>query len=558
MNSVELAYTDRPGSCLIYEKNITGPGSYRFFCPKKFGKIFIHLVASIVGMDHAIELESDNESSSSASYPTPSKIRGLSDKREGQRQSNEKKQSITRNFQSRNGEVNSRFIAGKSAFSLPSEVRAIPKLEGLRSKILVELQDKGGSKAAVTPSPKPPTSPGYFGFSRSSNVSSISGLPAENVIQNYIVKSAPKRIPTVAPEPRQNFAANPLAPKIDNFGEHHSQGRHLHQLSMTSLSKQDDKGVRGSDISAWNHVKRKQRLAQQRAFTRKNDNPFTFYQHDPNDAESYLESLSSERNDKSSIIPPRELDALRINSNSSRKPYVTHRSLLGRFSEKRRRGASQHETLTNLDLLRMKAAEHEAYSQLSAQPPLRHSLNQATPLSTTFAGISPAEYDRRNGNVMASTRSFNENDSFSVMYGSHLAPQFPSHGITPNSSFPGDWCARAPSTRQQTRDDSLQSWDNPNLHVMQGCHSALNMFPIEDPGTPFLEHYGHALHDEQFYHRSFDEMNPSSWIASDSASKYDDVPNRWSHHTPQTHDTFVDWTNLPIGAKDEDFSKAFL
>jgi len=46
-----VAYTDRPGGCLLYQKNISSPASYEVACPPKFGKISIHLIASMVGLD---------------------------------------------------------------------------------------------------------------------------------------------------------------------------------------------------------------------------------------------------------------------------------------------------------------------------------------------------------------------------------------------------------------------------------------------------------------------------------------------------------------------------
>ena len=44
-------YTDRPGSCLFFQSNIAGVGEYRIPVPLKYGKVFVHLVASMVGLD---------------------------------------------------------------------------------------------------------------------------------------------------------------------------------------------------------------------------------------------------------------------------------------------------------------------------------------------------------------------------------------------------------------------------------------------------------------------------------------------------------------------------
>lgn len=46
-----LVYTDQPGGCLVYRRNISSPGVFKANTPPKFGKIEVHLVASLVGLD---------------------------------------------------------------------------------------------------------------------------------------------------------------------------------------------------------------------------------------------------------------------------------------------------------------------------------------------------------------------------------------------------------------------------------------------------------------------------------------------------------------------------
>lgn len=46
-----LAYTDRPGGCLIYRRNVSSPGCYKAQVPKTFGAVTFHLIASLVGLD---------------------------------------------------------------------------------------------------------------------------------------------------------------------------------------------------------------------------------------------------------------------------------------------------------------------------------------------------------------------------------------------------------------------------------------------------------------------------------------------------------------------------
>jgi ATP-dependent DNA helicase HFM1/MER3 len=46
-----VVYTDRPGGSLVVQPNITSIGEYRLPCPPTFGKVFVHLIASMVGLD---------------------------------------------------------------------------------------------------------------------------------------------------------------------------------------------------------------------------------------------------------------------------------------------------------------------------------------------------------------------------------------------------------------------------------------------------------------------------------------------------------------------------
>jgi hypothetical protein len=44
-------YTDRPGNSLFYQPNISKSGEHVFPCPPSFGKVWIHIVANMVGLD---------------------------------------------------------------------------------------------------------------------------------------------------------------------------------------------------------------------------------------------------------------------------------------------------------------------------------------------------------------------------------------------------------------------------------------------------------------------------------------------------------------------------
>jgi ATP-dependent DNA helicase HFM1/MER3 len=46
-----IAYTASPGSCMMHKENITNATTYTEPLPQKFGKITVHLVASVIGLD---------------------------------------------------------------------------------------------------------------------------------------------------------------------------------------------------------------------------------------------------------------------------------------------------------------------------------------------------------------------------------------------------------------------------------------------------------------------------------------------------------------------------
>jgi ATP-dependent DNA helicase HFM1/MER3 len=67
-----IVSTDRPGGCLIYQKNISSPGTYKVASPATFGKITMQLVASMVGLDGTyIVLTAKIPGAQSFSLPIP-------------------------------------------------------------------------------------------------------------------------------------------------------------------------------------------------------------------------------------------------------------------------------------------------------------------------------------------------------------------------------------------------------------------------------------------------------------------------------------------------------
>jgi hypothetical protein len=147
---------------------------------------------------------------------------------------------------------------------------------------------------------------------------------------------------------------------------------------------------------SWKQAKREQQRSQQRAFTQKRDNPFSLYKHDPNDAESYLDGLSSrntELSPQSSVIPSEGLQALARAYQVPRQarggiPFHQQRPAAGQ----RGRRQVPEGRLSERDLLAQKAAEQNEYAIMPSMQALRATMS---PFATQdlYSDRSPA-FDR--------------------------------------------------------------------------------------------------------------------------------------------------------------------
>lgn len=111
--------------------------------------------------------------------------------------------------------------------------------------------------------------------------------------------------------------------------------------------------------NVWNATRRKQQRNQQRAFVSRRDNPFAFFQHDPNDAETFLDGLSHATNEKS-VIPPEALQNMpqqRVQCIPSSRPRYW-----GSYQRSKRNRSQFQERISNQELLRLKAAEATSYA----------------------------------------------------------------------------------------------------------------------------------------------------------------------------------------------------
>lgn len=150
----------------------------------------------------------------------------------------------------------------------------------------------------------------------------------------------------------------------------HSIPSHDRNLQTTGLHAPHSNRIRAGSSPVpsirslgWKRARLLQQKQQQRAFVRKKDNPFTLYNHDPNDSESFLDALSTQNRSKvaKSIIPPH---APRNAGGSGFHPGNTQRHWSKSLAAFRKKKASQ-----NRELDHAMSSPFGQYQQLQQSPP---------------------------------------------------------------------------------------------------------------------------------------------------------------------------------------------
>jgi hypothetical protein len=380
-----MAYTDQPGSCLFFQEDITGSGSYRFKCPSSFGKIYIHLVASMIGLDDTVELKGNLEIQPSSFTQSSVGISQLALEKatDSQKQPSQSQSDIRQVFKSsvktvadprlpcaRGGKSNKSGFKARHGRN-PAPASAMTAHSDLRRNDIIPL------RASVTPSPKVMNYP--------KNITSASTTPTNPKATSEMCQEFdtsfrtgnsvahgdyhPTRTSKETPEiPRLLLVERRPGPlgggsKAKHAESRSNQDRPLRSVENIVLSSAEKRGLVAN--TSWNQQRRKQQKQQGRAFNQKKDNPFASYQHDPNDAESHLESLCLDTGKGEKIIPAVELNALLRSSNRNPRPLValsSRSNQKGRSNQRRRRTFSPHRHVTERDLLRLKADEQDAYA----------------------------------------------------------------------------------------------------------------------------------------------------------------------------------------------------
>jgi len=351
VNYILIVYFDRPGGLLMYRRNIHGEGTHRVSCPKAFGKISIHLVANLVGLDEEVFLEGDSPISVESSS-NKNKQASLLDSKVIKKQ----RSGTTKTAFSEVANASLNVVDSKRTLSKKQVVTPSPKTLSVDISNL-EKDQRGtihhGSQPVdvsgkLSPSTyNPPTKNSYLsnckiGVTRTSSIEKSVDIKARNF--------------PIQCTPRKDTATVKLVTSLQN--------------------KPKDKNFSNSFkcSNSWNQKRDQYKNLQKKASgnSPKASNPFSSFKFDPNKAEAQLERLSrncTERGGIESVIPANinmSSYSSRVRSSEYRSglkgtPFLRTPSRPGMANSliRRRRGRPDHPRST--DILHVKANEQNMY-----------------------------------------------------------------------------------------------------------------------------------------------------------------------------------------------------
>jgi len=284
-----VGYIDKPGGCIFYQRNVTQPATYKAKLPESFGKISVHLVASLVGLD-------------------------------GTKHNTRKHPS---HFFSEKIE-----LAGNESVLLTRKNVSSTKTTGQHARI----RNAGNrTKIRVTPSPKlsdtREEAPQFFPPRQQERPAPLSSIVPETQVQQRSARQSNKTSPfmravasrrpelqrDIVRETDQWTGDEPVASERRVPQQFTQQRARQHQAPFSPHQSGASRGdssyytrpsldLNGDQTSSkWRKNKFIQQKSQQRAFVSKKDNPFSAFKHDPNDVEARLSHLSKQN--ETGIIP---------------------------------------------------------------------------------------------------------------------------------------------------------------------------------------------------------------------------------------------------------------
>jgi hypothetical protein len=354
---------------LFFQEGITSTGSYRFCCPRNFGKLFIHLVASVVGLDETCVLDGNSQVHTST-FRASSKVQTRNSKLSQKAKPQEKAKTTCH---IRNANPKLRHIPKST-----SKSRETFRVPTLKQHISNGSRQQGDAVNRSNPSTTLP----FFTEEGVEKRAAITPQTQRTQMQKATAKGHPSLSPqSIPPVTGVVDCTETWAMTMGGFAQQSSTSQQTSFQSLNSArpaayvsplvhqmhpaSKSIGPSKKRDHTGSWNQTKRKQQRSQQRAFASKKDNPFAYFQHDPNDAESFLAGLSTQSSVQSSIIPQAKLQELHRNNHSGVRPSYRSqpRRTFNRPPDRKRRNFGGRPQVSNQELLRMKAEESQAHVQ---------------------------------------------------------------------------------------------------------------------------------------------------------------------------------------------------
>ncbi|CAB9503061.1 DExH-box ATP-dependent RNA helicase DExH17 [Seminavis robusta] len=515
-----IAYTDRPGGCLIFLENVFKPDVLLLRCPSSFGLVVIQLIASMVGFDEKVEVRGNN-SINPCSYTTH-KSKGIAPVFD--RQPKAKRQSTIRNLMSSTGNKSQQSKSKPSASSrkdpsidlgtdakrrrlmdnadhsystqrtsshlaigpqrqpspqaeeTPQLVNPNPARANMSGQTIETANVNGWAHQPMQPKARSDSHPGappnesptisppmdqtsqIFSrhpgappgattrisppmgqtsqhFSRQARTPNVSSMPASAAsmhrpgmnatAQRRSVQDRPSRRLTQSPfpngpsmtahPPNGPSQATPLYPQANTRSPASqtrrggTQARRVSQASSAGIrpsqSPHASQSISSRQSNSWRKEKRQQVNSQERAFTKKNLNPFKIFSHDPNDAEGFLDNLNNNNeNRENSLIPQQEREVMRRESALQRPNGLIPQRFTSE-PRRRRQGRKFQENISEQELLARKNEETNAFFSDTARrsmpsrrvspipPPRLHQQNLMAPPSRTPGNLSVVTTD---------------------------------------------------------------------------------------------------------------------------------------------------------------------
>lgn len=290
-----IAYTNKPGGCLFYKRDISSPETFKIDTPPKFGKITAVLLASLVGLDGKVELKGNEEMED-----PPSTVRPAVSKKAITASTTNAAPRKVRNFQQSRVEQ----------FTVPKRSKGAKSSTGRTTTDTASSLKPPPERANnnVTPSPKPlpaTTASQNKNVNQTAKASASSKRPHEAMSrpQRNLPSRPHHHAPAIEPEcrPRRHCneereAAAADQARIQSTSENDRSGTWT--LPNTVVGRTSQGVIQGRSSSSqfpasasttqqispkpatWRQAKREQQKSQQKAFRRKKDNPFLQFKHD--------------------------------------------------------------------------------------------------------------------------------------------------------------------------------------------------------------------------------------------------------------------------------------